>query len=338
MKKLRFAIAGATGAVGTEILRLLEARSLPVETVRPLASERSEGASVRFRGEDVPVSVLGRDSFDGVDVALFSCGASLSREYAPAAVGAGAVVVDNSSAFRMDPAVPLVVPEINADALEGHRGIVANPNCTTIVTLMAVAPLAAVAGISSMRVASYQAASGAGARAMAELTSQTADVLAGREATPVEFDQPIAFNVIPAIGSFRDDGTTTEERKLTDESRRILGRPDLRVSAVCVRVPVLRAHCAAVWLETERPLTPERAREVLAAAPGVKVVDEPARLAYPMPISAAGRSEVEVGRIRADESDSGPGSGMGLTFFVAGDQLLKGAALNAVQIAERLFS
>ncbi|MEN8150388.1 MAG: aspartate-semialdehyde dehydrogenase [Planctomycetota bacterium] len=338
MKKLRFAIAGATGAVGTEILRLLEARSLPVETVRPLASERSVGASVRFRGEDVPVSVLGRDSFDGVDVALFSCGASLSREYAPAAVGAGAVVVDNSSAFRVDPAVPLVVPEINADALEGHRGIVANPNCTTIVTLMAVAPLAAVAGISSMRVASYQAASGAGARAMAELTSQTADVLAGREATPVEFDQPIAFNVIPAIGSFRDDGTTTEERKLTDESRRILGRPDLRVSAVCVRVPVLRAHCAAVWLETERPLTPERAREVLAAAPGVKVVDEPARLAYPMPISAAGRSEVEVGRIRADESDSGPGSGMGLTFFVAGDQLLKGAALNAVQIAERLFS
>ena len=334
MKKLRVAIAGATGAVGTEILRLLEARSLPVETVRPLASERSRGASVRFRGEDVPVSVLGHDSFAGIDLALFSCGASRSREYAASAVEAGAVVVDNSSAFRMDPRVPLVVPEINADALDGHEGIIANPNCTTIVVLMAVAPLAALAGIRWMRVASYQAASGAGARAMAELEGQSADVLAGREAVPVEFDQPIAFNVIPAIGDFLEDGTTTEEHKLTDESRKILSRPDLRVSALCVRVPVLRAHCAAVWLGTERPVMPDRAREVLASAEGVKVVDDPSRLAYPMPISAAGRTEVEVGRIRADNSGSEPG----LAFFVAGDQLLKGAALNAVQIAERLYS
>jgi len=334
LKKLRVAIAGATGAVGTELLQLLETRSFPVSTLRPLASERSRGASVRFRGEEVPVEVLTADAFGGIDLALFSCGAARSREYAGAAVAAGAVVVDNSSAFRTDPAVPLVVPEINPEAIGTHEGIIANPNCTTIVTLMAVAPLVREAGAVSMRVASYQAASGAGARAMAELVDQTAEVLADRPAQPGIFPHPIAFNVIPGIGDFLADGTTTEERKLTDESRRILGLGNLAVSSICVRVPVLRAHCAAVWLGTERPVSPERAREVLEAAPGVKVVDDPAALAYPMPISAAGRDEVQVGRIRADFSTSGHG----LSFFVAGDQLRKGAALNAVQIAERLFS
>jgi aspartate-semialdehyde dehydrogenase len=334
VKKVRVAIAGVTGAVGTELLRLLETRSFPVESLRPLASERSRGRSVRFAGEEIPVEVLSKDAFADVDLALFSCGADQSRFFGPSAVGSGAVVVDNSSAYRMEPAVPLVVPEINPDAVAGHDGIVANPNCTTIVVLMAVAPLVACAGGVSLRVASYQAASGAGARAMAELSDQTADVLADRPARPELFPHPLAFNVIPGIGGFGEDGTTTEERKLTDESRKILGLPDLAVSAICVRVPVLRAHCAAVWLETERPISPERAQEVLAAAPGVKVVDDPAALAYPMPISAAGRDEVQVGRIRADESTSGNG----LTFFVAGDQLLKGAALNAVQIAELLFS
>jgi aspartate-semialdehyde dehydrogenase len=286
--------------------------------------------------------VLDEASFGGIDLALFSCGAASSRCFAGHAVRAGAVVVDNSSAFRMDPGVPLVVPEINPEALAGHDGIVANPNCTTIVTLMAVAPLVAEAGAVSLRVASYQAASGAGARAMAELADQTADVLADRPARPDVFPHPLAFNVIPGIGGFLPDGATTEERKLTEETRKILSLPDLRVSALCVRVPVLRAHCAAVWLETERPIAPDRAREVLTAAPGVKVVDDPSSLAYPMPISAAGRCEisaagqddVQVGRIRADESTSGHG----LMFFVAGDQLLKGAALNAVQIAEKLFS
>jgi aspartate-semialdehyde dehydrogenase len=334
VRKLRVAIAGATGAVGAEFLDLLGSRSFPVADIRPLASARSEGSSVRFLGEDVPVEVLGVDSFEGVDLAFFSAGASRSREFAPAAVRAGAVVVDNSSAFRMEPSVPLVIPEINPEALSAREGIVAVPNCTTIVVLMAVAPLVREAGGVSLRVASYQAASGAGARAMAELESQTADVLAGRPAKPEHFPHPIAFNVIPAIGEFLPGGETTEERKLLEESRKILGREDLRVSTTCVRVPVLRAHCAAVWLGLERPLTPGEAREILAAAPGVRVVDDPAASAYPMPIAAAGQVEVQVGRVRTDDSTSEPG----LAFFVAGDQLLKGAALNAVQIAERLFS
>jgi len=333
VNKIRVAIAGATGAVGTELLRLLETRSFPVDSILPLASERSRGDSVTFAGRAIPVEVLDVGVFEGVDLAFFSCGASSSRVFARDAVSAGAVVVDNSSAFRMDPAVPLVVPEINPEALAGHDGIIANPNCTTIVALMAVAPLVAEGGAVSLRVASYQAASGAGARAMAELSDQTADVLVDRPAVPGVFPHPLAFNVIPGIGGFNEDGSTTEEQKLVDESRKILGLPDLAVSGICVRVPVLRAHCAAVWLETERPVTPDRAREILAAAPGVKVVDDPAALAYPMPISAAGRDDVEVGRIRADESTSG----YGLAFFVAGDQLLKGAALNAVQIAERLL-
>jgi aspartate-semialdehyde dehydrogenase len=265
-------------------------------------------------------------------VAFFSAGAERSRRHAPRAVAAGAVVIDNSSAFRMDRDVPLVVPEINPDALAGHRGIVANPNCTTIVALMAVAPLHREAGARSLRVASYQAASGAGAHAMAELLEQTSDLLAGRPARAVVFPSPLAFNVIPHIGGFLPDGSTEEERKLREESRKILSLPGLPVSAICVRVPVLRSHCVACWLGTERPLTAARAREVLAAAQGVKVVDDPGALAYPMPVLATGEGAVIVGRIRVDEAD-----GAGVSFFVAGDQLLKGAALNAVQIAEALL-
>jgi aspartate-semialdehyde dehydrogenase len=320
--------------VGQELLALLSTREFPVGEIRPLASGRSRGKSVRFAGEEIPVEVLGPGSFQGVDLAFFSAGASRSREFAPLAVRAGAVVVDNSSAFRMDPEVALVVPEINADALSFGPGIVANPNCTTIIALMAVAPLAAEAGLVSMRAASYQAASGAGAAAMAELEEGMKAVVFGRE-MPVEvFPHALTGNVIPAIGDFLPDGSTTEERKLRDESRKILGLSDLAVSATCVRVPVPRAHCVAVWIETEREIAPARAMEVLRDAPGVELVDDPARLAYPMPSSAAGRDEVQVGRIRADESTRAPG----LSFFVAGDQLLKGAALNAVQIAEHLFS
>ena len=326
------AIAGATGAVGEDLLGLIEQDRIPVGGLRLLASERSAGRTIRFRGEDVPVGVLSAKSFDGVDLAFFSAGGARSLKFAPAAKAAGAVVIDNSSAFRMDPGTPLVVPEINPEALRGHTGIIANPNCTTIVALMAVAPLFRAAGAVALRAASYQAASGAGAAAMRELVSQTEAVLRGEQPEPKAFPHRIAFNVIPQIGGFLPDGSTEEEAKLRDESRKILGAPGLRVSATCVRVPVLRAHAVAVWVETERPLRPEEAREILAAAPGVKVVDDPGALSYPMPFTAAGTGTVEVGRIRADETN-----GNGLAMFVVGDQLLKGAALNAVQIAETLL-
>jgi aspartate-semialdehyde dehydrogenase len=330
---LNTAILGATGAVGRELLGLFEGRRFPVDRIRCYASERSAGSTVVFRGETIPVLNAERADFKDIDVAFFSAGAERSRRYAPAAAAAGAVVIDNSSAFRMDAAVPLVVPEINAGALAGHRGIIANPNCTTIIALMAVAPLCREAGARSLRAASYQAASGAGARAMAELIEQAAAVLAGRPARSEAFPWPLAFNVIPHIGAFLPDGSTEEERKLRDESRKILSLPDLAVSATCVRVPVLRSHSVACWLGTERPLSAERAREVLAAAEGVKVLDDPKTLAYPMPVFATGEGPVSVGRIRVDEA-----GGPGVSFFVAGDQLLKGAALNAIQIAEALLS
>jgi len=325
------AILGATGAVGVDLLRLLEERNFPVDRLRAFASERSRGTVVRFRDEDVPVEVPGPDSFEGVDLAFFSAGAERARIHAPGAVRAGALVIDNSSAFRMDPGVPLVIPEINPGALRDHHGIIANPNCTTIITLLPVAPLIREAGVVALRAASYQAASGAGARAMDELTGQIRAIAAGREPEVAEFPHQLALNVIPHVGGFLPGGETEEEAKLRNESRRILSLPDLAVSATCVRVPVLRSHSVAVWLTTKRPLSPDRAREILGSAPGVKVVDDPAALAYPMPVTAAGTAPVQVGRIRADES-----SDSGIAFFVAGDQLLKGAALNAVQIAETL--
>ena len=325
------AILGATGAVGADLLRLLEERDFPVARLRAFASERSRGASVRFRDEDIVVEVAGPDSFSGVDLAFFSAGAERARIHGPGAVRAGAVVIDNSSAFRMDPEVPLVVPEINPEALRNHRGIIANPNCTTIITLLPSAPLIREAGVVALRAASYQAASGAGARAMDELSGQIRAIAEGREPEVVEFPHQLALNVIPHVGDFLPTGETEEEAKLRNESRRILGLPDLAVSATCVRVPVLRSHAVAVWLTTERPLSPDRAREILGSAPGVKVVDDPAALAYPMPVTAASTAPVQVGRLRADESTDS-----GIAFFVAGDQLLKGAALNAVQIAETL--
>jgi aspartate-semialdehyde dehydrogenase len=329
---LTVAILGATGAVGDEFLKVLAGRDFPVGRLRLMASAKSAARKIAFRGEAIPVEDAAAADFSGVDVAFFSAGAVRSRTYAPAAVRAGAVVVDNSSAFRMDPRVPLVVPEVNPDALDAHEGIIANPNCTTIIALMAVAPLHLEAGAKALRAASYQAASGAGARAMAELLIQTKAILEGREAVHDAFPHPLAFNVIPHVGSFLPDGSTEEERKLRDESRKILSAPDLLVSATCVRVPVLRSHSVACWLTTERPISVARAREVLAAAHGVKLLDDPAALAYPMPIFASGEDAVRVGRIRVDEA-----GGPGLSFFAAGDQLLKGAALNAVQIAEELI-
>jgi aspartate-semialdehyde dehydrogenase len=337
--KTTIAVLGATGAVGKDLIGLLGEARFPIDEVRLLASERSVGRTVPFGDREVEVRAVHPEAFDGVDLAFFSAGAERSRKWAPAAVEAGATVVDNSSAFRMDPGVPLVVPEINAGALDGHRGIVANPNCTTIVSLMALAPLHRAAGLVRVRAASYQAVSGAGARAMRELLDQTGAALEGAQGPTSPggpaagvFPHPIAFNVIPHCGRFLEDGGTEEERKLRDESRKILGVPDLAVSATCVRVPVLRAHCVALWAETKEALGADRAREVLGESPGVKVVDDPGSLAYPMPVSAAGRAPVLVGRVRVDETCRN-----GIAMFVAGDQILKGAALNAVQIAEVLI-
>lgn len=332
--RLSIAIAGATGAVGTDLIRLLESGRIPVGELRLLASPASAGKRIRFGGKELEVEPLTAESFRGIDLAFFSAGSARSREFAPAAVAAGAVVVDNSSAFRMDPDVPLVVPEINPKALRPDARIVAVPNCTTIVALMGAAPLFTAAGAVELRVASYQAASGAGAKAMRELIDQNRAVAAGEVPRAEAFPHVLAGNVIPHVGGFLDDGETEEERKMRDESRKILGAPDLRVSATCVRVPVLRAHCTAVWITTREPLSPERAREILAAAPGVKLLDEPKAAAYPMPILAAETAPVLVGRIRTDHA----AAGNGLMFFAAGDQLLKGAALNAVQIAEELIA
>jgi len=327
------AVAGATGAVGTEMLRTLEKRKFPVRSIRLLASARSVGKRLRFQDEEVPVEELRHDSFDGIDIALFSAGASRSREFAPSAVRAGAVVVDNSSAFRMDPDAPLVVPEINPEDIRTHKGIIANPNCTTIIMLVALYPLHRISRIGRIVVATYQSASGAGARAMEELERQTADVLAGKPARPEVLPHPIAFNLFSHNSDIGPNGYCQEEMKMVNETRKILHDPDIRVCATCVRVPVLRAHAEAIVIEPERKISVEEARRALEQAPGVRVVDDRASNHFPMPIEATGRDEVLVGRIREDLS-----SDTGLALFVCGDQLLKGAALNAVQIAEHLIA
>lgn len=325
------AIVGATGAVGHEMLTVLEERNYPLGDLRLIASPRSAGTTMKFRGREHPVRPLDDASFKGVDVALFSAGASISREWAPRAVKAGAVVVDNSSAFRYEKDIPLVVPEINPHMIEKHSGIIANPNCTTIIVLVGIYPLHQKAGIERLVVASYQAASGAGAKAMEELKTQTRDVLDGKPVKPAVFPQQIAFNLFPHIDVFVEDDYTKEEMKVTWESRKIMGVPELRCVATTVRVPVLRAHSAAVFLELAKPITPDEARAVLRKAPGVQVVDDPKEKLYPMPIRATGQDDVLVGRIRRD-----PSVPQGLALFCAGDQLRKGAATNAVQIAELL--
>lgn len=326
------AVVGATGAVGIEMMQTLEKRRFPVGRLTLLASARSAGRTLPFAGNPTPVQELRRDSFAGVDLALFSAGGSISREFAPLAAQAGCVVVDNSSAFRMDESVPLVIPEVNPEDVKAHRGIIANPNCTTAIILMALNPLHRAFGVRRIIAASYQAVSGTGAKALEELERQVRQIAAGEPATREVYPHQIAFNVLPHVDAFLPDGYTKEEMKLQNEGRKILHHPTLRASITCVRVPVYRAHSAALNVEFERPVTPEAAREVLAKAPGLDVVDNPAKGEYPMPIHVSGRDNCQVGRIRQDCALDN-----GLAFWVAGDQLLKGAALNAVQIAELLL-
>jgi len=330
----RVAIAGATGAVGQVLLQLLEDRQFPAASVRLLASERSVGKQLTFRGAKIPVERLATDAFRGVDIAFFSAGAARSREFAPAAVAAGAVVVDNSSAFRMDPDVPLVIPEINREALNGHRahGIVAVPNCTTIVMLMAVKPLHDHSRVRRIVATSYQAVSGAGAAAMEELRVQTLAWSRGEKITAQAFPYQIAFNLIPHIDVFLENGYTKEEMKLVHETRKILGDEAILVSPTTVRVPVFTAHSIAVHVETERKISAATARDLFAAFPGLKVEDDPEKKRYPMPLFHAGQDDCAVGRIREDLAVEN-----GLNFWVVGDQLRKGAALNAIQIAEALI-
>ncbi len=329
------AIVGATGAVGIELLRCLHARGFPLRALRLLASPRSAGRTLAFQGREIPVEPLTEDSFAGVDLALFSAGSDVSKRYASIAVRAGAVVVDNSSAFRMDPEVPLVVPEVNAGALAGHRGIVANPNCVAAIAVVALAPLHRTHSIRRLHVATYQAASGAGAAAMEELRLSTAAFLAGEAFTPTVLPHPYAFNLFSHNADVDPEtGYNGEELKVIAEIRRILDVPPLPIGITCIRVPVLRAHAMAVTVEFDEEVTPDGARALLAAAPGLRVVDDRAANCFPMPSDASGQDDVLVGRIRRDLGDP---SGRSLALFVAGDQLLKGAALNAVQIAERLL-
>ena len=327
------AIVGATGAVGQEMVNILTERGFPVKELRPLASERSAGKEIKFGGESVEVQKLDENSFSGIDIALFSAGGGRSRKFAPIAVEAGAVVIDNSSAFRMDEDVPLVVPEINPEAVEGYRkkGIIANPNCTTAVTIMALKPLHDIGKIKRVVAASYQAVSGAGAQAIDELRSQTL-AWAKNESIEVDaFPHQIAFNLLPHIDSFMENGYTKEEMKLHNETRKILADDTIALTATTVRVPVFRAHSVAVNIETEKNISITEAKEALDKFPGVRVVDEPQNLKYPMPIDASGKDDCLVGRIREDFTVPS-----GLSFWVVGDQLRKGAALNAVQIAELL--
>ena len=332
-KRFNVAVAGATGAVGDVFLQILAERKFPIRNLRLLASERSVGKRLKFAGEELPVELLSKDSFKDIDIALFSAGASRSKEFAPSAWASGAVVVDNSSAFRMEPDIPLVVPEINPEAVAQYRnrGIVANPNCTTIITIMPLKPLHDFGTLRRVVASSYQATSGAGAKAMAELVSQTKAFTYGEKMEISAFKHQIAFNVIPHIDAFLDNGYTKEEMKMTNEGRKILGIPDLRVTCTTVRVPVLTAHSISVNAQFERKITREKARELIAKFPGCQVMDDPAANVYPMPLFCAGKDDCYVGRIREDESAENC-----LNFWVCGDQLRKGAALNAVQIMEVL--
>ncbi|MDR0933129.1 MAG: aspartate-semialdehyde dehydrogenase [Victivallales bacterium] len=327
------AVAGATGAVGVEMVKTLEKRNFPVKNLKLLASSRSAGKKMNFKGEEIVIEEMTHDSFKGVDIALFSAGGDISREYRKYVVDAGAVMIDNSSAFRMEEDVPLVVPEVNAEDIKLHKGVIANPNCTTAIMLVAVAPLHRAKGLKRIVAATYQAASGAGAKGMHELIEQTRAVLEGKTAIPAAFAHQIAFNLIPHIDVFQPNNYTKEELKMLNESRKMLHLPNLKVSCTCVRIPVLRAHSEALNLEFENDITPEEARAIIAAAPGVELVDDPANKRYPMPIDATEKYDVLCGRIRQDISRDDK---RGLDIFVSGDQVLKGAALNAVQIAELL--
>jgi len=330
----RVAVVGATGAVGQQMVACLEERRFPVSQLFPLASERSLGKTVTFLGKEITVEVLSEDSFDGVEIALFSAGGGISKEYGPIAARAGAVVVDNSSAWRMDPDVPLVVPEVNPHdiGLYTQRGIIANPNCSTIQMVVALKPLHDAARIKRVVVSTYQAVSGTGQKAVDELAEQVRALLSCQATKNKVYPHRIAFNVLPHIDVFLSNGYTKEEMKMVNETVKIMGDDTIQVTATTVRVPVFYGHSEAVNIETERKLTPEEARQILAKAPGVKVVDNPAKNEYPMPLDATGQDLTLVGRIREDFSIAN-----GLNFWVVADNLRKGAATNAVQIAEILI-
>ncbi len=330
------AIVGATGAVGVELIKCLEERRFPVSELRLLASARSAGKTLPFKGRPLTVVELDEGSFRGVDIALFSAGSSISKRFAPIAARSGAVVVDNSSAFRMDAEVPLVVPEINPQTIAGHRGIIANPNCSTIIAITPLWPIHRVNRIRRMIVSTYQAASGAGAAAMEELREATRAYLDGRAFQPKVLPHPYAFNLFSHNSKIDPaTGYNEEETKVIRETHKIFGDESIRVCATCVRVPVLRAHSIAINFECEHPITPDDVRDIVQTAPGVKLVDDPQQNHFPMPIDASGKDPILVGRIRRDVSDP---SGCSIALFVCGDQLLKGAALNAVQIAEQLVA
>jgi aspartate-semialdehyde dehydrogenase len=330
---LRVAILGATGAVGSELLELLESRRFPLSDLKLLASPLSAGQSLKFKGESITIEAVNENSFQDVDLVLASAGGSISRNWAERIVNSGATLIDNSSAFRMDPKVPLIVPEINPEAILSHQGIIANPNCTTILLGLAVYPLHLVNPIKRLIVSTYQSASGAGARAMEELKEHSKAILAGEKVTPEIFPYPLAFNLFPHNSPLTESGYCEEEIKMLKETRKIFNEPDLRVSATCVRVPVLRAHSESVNIEFTAPMSVEKAVNILTQAPGVRLVQDWKANYFPMPIDASGQDDVLVGRIRQDLSHP-----FGLELWLCGDQIRKGAALNAVQIAELLIA
>ncbi len=332
MKRPRVAIVGATGLVGQEFIRILEQRRFPMASIRLYASDRSTGKTLQVKGQRIEVKETTEDSFDGIDIALFSAGADISRRFSPLAAQAGATVIDNSSAFRMEPDVPLVVPEVNPEDIEGHGGIIANPNCSTIQMVVALHPLHQVNPIKRVTVSTYQSVSGTGSAAVEELRIQSASVLNGSGVVARVYPYQIAFNVLPEIDVFMENGYTKEEWKLVEETRKIMHAPDMAISATCARVPVVIGHSEAVQIEFTQPMSAQEARELLRQAPGVKVMDDPAARVYPYPTFAAGRDEVFVGRIRQDSSHPN-----GLVLWIVSDNLRKGAALNAVQIAEEVL-
>lgn len=329
---MKVALAGATGAVGREFIKVFEKRNFPIEDFKPLASKRSAGNTLECQGRKYVIEELTPESFEGVDVAFFSAGGSISRDFAPHVVKAGAVMIDNSSAFRMDPEVPLVIPEINPGDAKEHKGIIANPNCSTIIALMALAPIHREAGLERFIASTYQAVSGSGKAAMDELVDQLKDLIAGKEPKIEVYPHQIAFNALPHVDTFQENGFTREEMKMVNETHKILHDKDIRISTTCVRVPVMRSHSESITLQTKKKLTPDEVRNILSEAPGVIVVDKPEENRYPLATSTTEQLDVQVGRIREDAVFEN-----GISLWVVGDQLLKGAALNAVQIGELLL-
>lgn len=331
-EKYVVAVVGATGAVGNEMIAVLEQRKFPVEKLRLFASERSEGRTLQFAGEEIPVESLNEESFKGIDIALFSAGGERSKIWAPVAAKSGCVVVDNSSQWRMDPEVPLVVPEVNPHDLKWHKGIIANPNCSTIQMVVALKPIHDAAKIKRVVVTTFQAVSGTGKKAMDELLQQTSDLLSFKEIACNVYPHQIAFNVLPHIDRFLENGYTKEEMKMVEETRKIMGDSSIQVTATTVRVPVFRGHSESLNIETVKKLAPNDVRSLLAKAPGITVFDAPEKNVYPLPVEIAGKDDVYVGRIREDESIAN-----GINMWIVSDNLRKGAALNAVQIAEELI-